>query len=152
MELAKISHDCPSLDKRAISFLLSRFFLTSSRSSSSVAAPVPSLAIVAPAPSWPQAGRLRELLARPGCERRPCPGREPATAVSSSRALAASAGPALAASRSTPCAPASRRRRRRRPPAGTRRGSEEHMMPANQEALYRGMLRDRSAHRVICSY
>lgn len=26
------------------------------------------------------------------------------------------------------------------------------MMPANREALYRGMLRDRSAHRVTCSY
>lgn len=31
-------------------------------------------------------------------------------------------------------------------------GSEERMMPANREALYRGMLRDRSAHRVTCSY
>lgn len=31
-------------------------------------------------------------------------------------------------------------------------GSEEHMMPANREALYRGMLRDRSAHRFTCSY
>ncbi|WVZ77443.1 hypothetical protein U9M48_025307 [Paspalum notatum var. saurae] len=33
-------------------------------------------------------------------------------------------------------------------------GSEDRMMmmPANREALYRGMLRDRSAHRVTCSY
>ncbi|CAN6230768.1 unnamed protein product [Urochloa humidicola] len=30
--------------------------------------------------------------------------------------------------------------------------SDERMMPANREALYRGMLRDRSAHRVTCSY
>ncbi|OEL25611.1 hypothetical protein BAE44_0013370 [Dichanthelium oligosanthes] len=42
--------------------------------------------------------------------------------------------------------------------AGTCRGaaaeesSDERMMPANREALYRGMLRDRSAHRVTCSY
>ncbi|RLN07700.1 uncharacterized protein C2845_PM11G20460 [Panicum miliaceum] len=45
------------------------------------------------------------------------------------------------------------------PPAGTCRGAaaaaepdERTMMPANREALYRGMLRDRSAHRVTCSY
>ncbi|CAD6247649.1 unnamed protein product [Miscanthus lutarioriparius] len=31
-------------------------------------------------------------------------------------------------------------------------GSEDRMMPANREALYRGMLRDRSAHRFTCSY
>ncbi|KAJ1278414.1 hypothetical protein BS78_04G077800 [Paspalum vaginatum] len=32
-------------------------------------------------------------------------------------------------------------------------GSEDRvLMPANREALYRGMLRDRSAHRVTCSY
>ncbi|KAF8691441.1 hypothetical protein HU200_040582 [Digitaria exilis] len=43
--------------------------------------------------------------------------------------------------------------------AGTCRGAaaesssdEPTMMPANREALYRGMLRDRSAHRVTCSY
>jgi hypothetical protein len=30
--------------------------------------------------------------------------------------------------------------------------SEDPMMPANREALYRGMLRDRSTHRVTCSY
>ncbi|XP_062221243.1 uncharacterized protein LOC133920663 [Phragmites australis] len=37
--------------------------------------------------------------------------------------------------------------------AATCRGAaEEQMMPANREALYRGMLRDRSAHRVTCSY
>nr|CAB3446024.1 unnamed protein product [Digitaria exilis] len=44
--------------------------------------------------------------------------------------------------------------------AGTCRGAaaessspeEATMMPANREALYRGMLRDRSAHRVTCSY
>ncbi|PUZ74583.1 hypothetical protein GQ55_1G076400 [Panicum hallii var. hallii] len=42
--------------------------------------------------------------------------------------------------------------------AGTCRGAaaaepdERTMMPANREALYRGMLRDRSAHRVTCSY
>ncbi|CAL5023337.1 unnamed protein product [Urochloa decumbens] len=30
--------------------------------------------------------------------------------------------------------------------------SDDRMMPANREALYRGMLRDRSAHRVTCSY
>jgi len=42
------------------------------------------------------------------------------------------------------------------PPAGTCRGAagpdERMVMPANREALYRGMLRDRSAHRVTCSY
>ena len=93
MELAKISHDCPSLDKRAICFLLSRFFLTSSRRELLRGRPVPSLAIVAPAPSWPQAGRLHELLACPDCERRPCPGREPEHALrpclSSSSSVAA---------------------------------------------------------------
>lgn len=31
-------------------------------------------------------------------------------------------------------------------------GSTDRMMPANREALYRGMLRDRSAHRYTCSY
>ncbi|KXG29743.1 uncharacterized protein LOC8082920 [Sorghum bicolor] len=31
-------------------------------------------------------------------------------------------------------------------------GSEDRLMPANREALYRGMLRDRSAHRFTCSY
>jgi len=40
--------------------------------------------------------------------------------------------------------------------AGTCRGAagpdERMVMPANREALYRGMLRDRSAHRVTCSY
>jgi len=43
--------------------------------------------------------------------------------------------------------------------AGTCRGAaaaaepdERAAMPANREALYRGMLRDRSAHRVTCSY
>jgi hypothetical protein len=42
--------------------------------------------------------------------------------------------------------------------AGTCRGAaaaepdERTMMPPNREALYRGMLRDRSAHRVTCSY
>uniref|UniRef100_A0A0A9HCN8 Uncharacterized protein n=1 Tax=Arundo donax TaxID=35708 RepID=A0A0A9HCN8_ARUDO len=34
----------------------------------------------------------------------------------------------------------------------TCRGAAEERMPANREALYRGMLRDRSAHRVTCSY
>jgi hypothetical protein len=29
---------------------------------------------------------------------------------------------------------------------------DERVMPANREALYRGMLRDRSSHRVTCSY
>ncbi|TVU32961.1 hypothetical protein EJB05_24728 [Eragrostis curvula] len=32
------------------------------------------------------------------------------------------------------------------------RDAAEERMPANREALYRGMLRDRSAHRVTCSY
>ncbi|KAL6628966.1 hypothetical protein ACP70R_028731 [Stipagrostis hirtigluma subsp. patula] len=34
----------------------------------------------------------------------------------------------------------------------TCRGAAEERMPANREALYRGMLRDRSAHRATCSY
>ncbi|XP_062218509.1 uncharacterized protein LOC133918585 [Phragmites australis] len=34
----------------------------------------------------------------------------------------------------------------------TCRGAAEERMPPNREALYRGMLRDRSAHRVTCSY
>ncbi|KAL6888301.1 hypothetical protein ACP4OV_009327 [Aristida adscensionis] len=36
--------------------------------------------------------------------------------------------------------------------AASCRGAAEERMPANREALYRGMLRDRSAHRVTCSY
>ncbi|GJM90542.1 hypothetical protein PR202_ga06831 [Eleusine coracana subsp. coracana] len=39
-------------------------------------------------------------------------------------------------------------------PASSCRGAVEERMPlpANREALYRGMLRDRSAHRVTCTY
>ena len=98
MELEKISHDCPSLDKRAIRFLLSRFFLTSSRREllrghpraqprHCCAGPVLAASRTPPrAPrasrlrepvlSWPRTGHCRELLARPSREPehalRPC--------------------------------------------------------------------------------
>ncbi|RCV04982.1 hypothetical protein SEVIR_1G044500v4 [Setaria viridis] len=58
----------------------------------------------------------------------PRPTRHPGAAASSSAATSTCRGAAAAAE------------------------PDERMMPANREALYRGMLRDRSSHRVTCSY